>query len=78
MLNQKSSVDDGKRKSNKEYFPGFLQRFHSTDNTKWKDTKDFVYLKVYESMDSIPDKKGNYTFKMLDCYKEFDLLLISQ
>lgn len=31
-----------------------------------------------DSENSIPDRKGNYNFKNLDCYKEFDFLLLSK
>jgi hypothetical protein len=44
---------------------------------KWKDTKDFVHLKVYETLDGVADKNGKYNFRTLDSYKEFDLLLIT-
>lgn len=51
------------------YFEGFIQRSHEDQN--------YVYLKLYEATNNIADKNGNYTLRLIDSLKEFDLLLIS-
>jgi hypothetical protein len=37
----------------------------------------YIYLKLYESTNAVPDKYGNYSLRTIDSLKEFDLLLIS-
>jgi len=39
---------------------------------------NYIELKLYECAKPEPDKNGNFQMNIIDCLKEFDLLLISE
>ena len=52
------------------YFEGYIQRSHSDSQ--------FTYLKLYETINNVPEKDTNYRLQFLDSLKDFDLLLITK
>eukprot|EP00347_Sterkiella_histriomuscorum_P002715 403367086 len=82
MINQRGDRDKEKQQiealgleyksnfSKKSHFEGYIQKSNQDHN--------YIYLKLYESTNSVADKNGFFNLKTIDSLKEFDLLFISQ